>query len=32
VKDCVNDENCSKVVATIRKHAQAIVSLREKIA
>jgi len=32
VKEGVTDENRSKVVATIRKHAQAIESLREKVA
>jgi hypothetical protein len=32
VKDGVTDENRSKVVSTIRKHAQVIESLREKVA
>ena len=32
VKDGVTDENRSKVVAAIRKHAQVIESLREKVA
>ncbi len=32
VKDGLTDENRSEVVATIRKHAQAIESLREKVA
>ena len=32
VKEGVTDENRSKVVSTIRKHAQVIESLREKVA
>jgi hypothetical protein len=32
VKEGVTDENRSKVASTIRKHAQVIESLREKVA